>query len=34
MNLLMNYENIFNFNLEYNETQSTAFKDLSVTRRQ
>ena len=25
----MNYENIFNFNLEYNETQSIAFKDLS-----
>ena len=29
MNLLINYENIFNFNLKYNETQSTAFKDLS-----
>ena len=29
MNLLIDYENIFNFNLKYNETQSTAFKDLS-----
>ena len=29
MNLLMKYEENLNFKLEYNETQSTAFKDLS-----
>ena len=29
MNLLMKYEENLNFKIEYNETQSTAFKDLS-----